>query len=1208
MKRIIWLRLMIAAVCFSAACSTLETDPVPAQESTDGASIYVGKSFHAGSADTRTTLGDDLSILWKSTDRIAVFDNLGAATDAHYGAFTTTESGPSVVFSGKVADGASAFYALYPYDPDAVWDADALTIRATLSPDQTCVRDNVPDGCGISVAKDDGKGNLFFRNVLGVYRFTITRTDVEKVVFTETKSSWQLAGQFYINVSAEQPALSWGIANADNKPSSIIARPQGSVFEPGTYYVYALPRTNQPSLDVKVYTTDGQVSNLSGTTKFTIAPGEIFNVGTVDAGTFSSPSIFIKTIRATDSTVSIAWTTLASNYPTLSNRRATGSFSEDAAKTYDIELYKSASLGTKVAVWKNVKNTYSNAAKTTVSQSVFTSGYYPPRWVFSGLAPATTYYVRIKNTNEGVVVAESAVYPISTAPSANGSPVVAANPVPGDIILFENFSSLLWGGDITDFAAGYSRLDRTSLLTIDQGRASGDIDLDDAGNSFIGVRGDTEMGLFSTLAKCVPSAGLAGWSAVSPVAGETASAGNILARPGYLKIGANSAHAGIVTPPLSAIPANCTADVEVRFSACPYVAGTISNYEPAEKDIAVKVLSGGNVSNYLLTGYSVDGSVALTLDGDGATSDCGWQEYSVTFTDVESTDRISIMGNRSGTNVQSRFMVDDIQVRVLSLKAGGSQEGFYGLVRDEGGEPVPGVTVSDGLNVTQTGDDGMYYLPYRAEAQFVFITVPAEFEVPYDADGYPAIYRTVSASSLRNDFTLARLPGGKQTQWTLFSLADPQTKGDICLNKFKTWSCPDIKAYAKTFSNVYGVALGDINWNSKAEHYPKMRAAMAYSMTGLHIFPVPGNHDYYVNQNVFDNSLFRSTYGPDTYSWDRGDCHIVMMDDILEPSGSHDMGDCVGGVSDERFLWMQRDLALVDKDKCVVFCAHVPLRDKKDFKNREGVLRLLSQFRNAYILVGHVHFNYISHHDAAYATRNGKRIREYEHPSVCGLLWYGKIDTDGSPAGYEVFQFDGVNIVNRKVKGVGYPDSYQIRCYDGHATGTGTYINPYGWQFPQGTIVANVFAADGRYSYSGHDHWTVELWQNGEKCCDMNRIVSEVIPLPSTWNITWSSTPSGTTSIGNNKDWWTWHQVVEKNNWTISYDYSTSAKWSGRSNNDFYYKSSVHLYYGLLTNTSDLSNFEVRVTDNYGNTYTCSELTAYTAKGAGSPLVWDWSN
>lgn len=88
---------------------------------------------------------------------------------------------------------------------------------------------------------------------------------------------------------------------------------------------------------------------------------------------------------------------------------------------------------------------------------------------------------------------------------------------------------------------------------------------------------------------------------------------------------------------------------------------------------------------------------------------------------------------------------------------------------------------------------------------------------------------------------------------------------------------------------------------------------------------------------------------------------------------------------------------------------------------------------------------------------------------------------------------------------------------------------------------------------------------------------------------------TGSQSIGNNRDWWLWHQAVEA--YTTRFKDRDGNKWWGRRGDDSYQKVTGHLYKGKLrtvpTNMAD-AKFEVRATDAYGNVFKCTTLSTYS--------------
>lgn len=196
--------------------------------------------------------------------------------------------------------------------------------------------------------------------------------------------------------------------------------------------------------------------------------------------------------------------------------------------------------------------------------------------------------------------------------------------------------------------------------------------------------------------------------------------------------------------------------------------------------------------------------------------------------------------------------------------------------------------VGDGFNCVQTDANGVYQLVRDSRATIVFYSTPASTRctVPCKT-ACPIFYRPINDRNpvFRQDFKLTRLAGGKETKFTLFCLADPQTSaGNVY--RFVDETLPDVESTAKKNPNVYAVTLGDITDNNRKDIWTKMKEAM--SNRSVAFFQTIGNHDHLneLNSSVattYWKSIenFQNTFGPQNYSFDRGDVHIVCMDNVL---------------------------------------------------------------------------------------------------------------------------------------------------------------------------------------------------------------------------------------------------------------------------------------------------------------------------------------
>lgn len=488
------------------------------------------------------------------------------------------------------------------------------------------------------------------------------------------------------------------------------------------------------------------------------------------------------------------------------------------------------------------------------------------------------------------------------------------------------------------------------------------------------------------------------------------------------------------------------------------------------------------------------------------------------------------------------------------------------------GKPAVGVSVSDGFSVVQTDSKGCYTLTPHQDTWYIYYSLPAECAVTTNNFGLPCFFTKYSRDKFVYDFTLTRQKSGKDSNFTIFCLADPQCSSSANRARFVSESIPFLNSYAKEKGvPCFGITLGDIvssgNSSDTTPQMPHMRGHMSKDKSGFPIFQTMGNHDYlYFNAaapiepdessstyNIKAQRLFEEIFGPINYSWNRGDAHIISMRDMLW-SSNNDGGNYSLGFSDEQYEWLKQDLKFVPKDKLVILCVHIPLVNSSK-KNVQNVITLLAQYQEAHIMAGHTHY-----------TRNeptlSKGVYEHVHGAVCGAWWHSNTNGDGTPNGFGVYDIEGNTIKNWYYKGVnsGQNDrDYQLRLYRGNHKSGGE--NEYfAQQHGDGVLLANVFNAD--------DSWTIKVFEDGVYSGTMSKIAYK------------KETPTKGTGIDNptkpsvksSQDWW-------------AIGYLVGVKKRSR---DSYFTSCFHLYKYTLKNKN--AAVRVEATDRFGRTYTETKI------------------
>ena len=433
----------------------------------------------------------------------------------------------------------------------------------------------------------------------------------------------------------------------------------------------------------------------------------------------------------------------------------------------------------------------------------------------------------------------------------------------------------------------------------------------------------------------------------------------------------------------------------------------------------------------------------------------------------------------------------------------------YGFVRNTNGEPIEGVAVSDGFTIVTTNSEGFYELTPSSDTWYIYITIPAEYEIQAGEYGQPDFYQRYSPKQHRYDFKLKPLANGKEDKFALFILGDPQVADQTGLNRLSSEAVPAIKVQAATWQAqgipCYGITLGDLisnnNDSDRSEWRVPVRDAFHAEKAGMPVFHVMGNHD-----NTFFNAAnplytdatssnielkaqrdHEEVYGPVNFSFNRGDMHIISMRDILYNRND----DCGAGLRrsflKEQYQWLKQDLALVSKDKTVILCVHVQFLDGGG-SYIDMTRELINEYKEAHIMSGHSH--------VIHSIEAAKQPNIYEHNmgALCGAWWTSYMCGDGSPSGFGVFVADGATFSDWYH--IGYDKtskyrSHQMRLYRGNAvTGASNKPNPnnkargyYAFNFDEDVLLANVYMAD--------EKWTVKVYEDGEYSGDMMKISVE---------------------------------------------------------------------------------------------------------------------
>lgn len=367
-----------------------------------------------------------------------------------------------------------------------------------------------------------------------------------------------------------------------------------------------------------------------------------------------------------------------------------------------------------------------------------------------------------------------------------------------------------------------------------------------------------------------------------------------------------------------------------------------------------------------------------------------------------------------------------------------------GLVRAKG-KGVRDVVVSDGYSVVQTDKKGRYSLTAHPEALALFISTPSGYAFSHE-NGIVRHYHLLQRIKAGQDTNFELIPLGKSDDAHEFIIwADPQIKNAKDVEKMMTESVPCVQKYvaaAGAGALIHGITVGDIVWDELHLFNDYNRAV---GQMNIPFFQCLGNHDmdYRKGGDETSDDTFQVTYGPTYYSFNRGQVHYVVMDNVryLGTDRNYD-----GWIQQHQLDWLQKDLSFVPKDKLIVLSVHIPIH--RGTKNNEALYALL-QDRQVHIMSGHTHYNVNA------ITGN---IFEHNHGTVCGAWWTGPVCGDGTPCGYGIYKVKGKELTWH-YQSTGKNADYQMSIFSTDFSAA------------EKQVVANIWNADPA--------WKTEYWIDG---------------------------------------------------------------------------------------------------------------------------------
>ena len=123
----------------------------------------------------------------------------------------------------------------------------------------------------------------------------------------------------------------------------------------------------------------------------------------------------------------------------------------------------------------------------------------------------------------------------------------------------------------------------------------------------------------------------------------------------------------------------------------------------------------------------------------------------------------------------------------------------------------------------------------------------------------------------------------------------------------------------------FGLTVGDVVFD--LDLYERHKAMM-----GLMDIPqwyLPGNHDmnFESPNGYFANETYKKHFGPTYYSFDYGNVHFVMLNNVEYAGEGKDFGrsEYRGYINPIQLQWLQNDLNHIPPEKLLVIASHIPV-------------------------------------------------------------------------------------------------------------------------------------------------------------------------------------------------------------------------------------------------------------------------------------------
>ncbi|MGO2619945.1 MAG: calcineurin-like phosphoesterase C-terminal domain-containing protein [Glutamicibacter ardleyensis] len=333
----------------------------------------------------------------------------------------------------------------------------------------------------------------------------------------------------------------------------------------------------------------------------------------------------------------------------------------------------------------------------------------------------------------------------------------------------------------------------------------------------------------------------------------------------------------------------------------------------------------------------------------------------------------------------------------------------------------PGVTVSNGREVTTTDGQGRYELP-AFENMTMFVTQPRGYQVPVDEHNVAQFFYThlpQGSPELKYGGIAPTGPLPEAVNFPLTQSSATQSPEQSCLigADVQTYNQREVEfarngvftdlAQRTDYTGCGALFIGDLV-GDELSLFTATRE-LTSMLNGPARF-LPGNHDIDYDSLDGDHEFdsFRAQFGPEYYSYDAGKTHVVALSTIAYPTKvPAKKGDYTYDLGEEQLGWLRADIAKVPQNKAIVLAGHSPLleffySDDHTTKQIKEIYKIL-EGREVISLGGHTHMSEnLRAGDmlAGWQDEVGEDGLPFTHltvPAVSGQWYGGRVTDNGYP-------------------------------------------------------------------------------------------------------------------------------------------------------------------------------------------------------------------